>query len=228
MKRFLLLTLAVLGTVAFAFDVDDAVARISAAANEITDASLLLEGRLYDQDGTTIAVELDVMLMPQEELVNFFIYQPDALADNMIILDGDTIASYTFLTHQVTLFDTSDPRAFGDIIPAAKDSTRTLEISLDLNTIFADFGVELIAGTDEDPFVTVLFYSHDPESLIQEVWATIPTDTWLPAQATVYGADDFMYAELRFTDIATNQGLTADELRELPFDAEIIDRRAKP
>lgn len=228
MKRFLLLTFAVLGTVAFAFDVDTAVERISEAANEVTDASLMLNGRLYDEDGTTIVVELDVMVIPQEELMNFFIFQPDALADNMLIFDGDTISSYTFLTHQVTLFDASDPRAFGDIIPAAKDADRSLEISLDLNRIFADFGVELIAGTDEEPFVTMLFYSLDPESLIQEVWATFPTDTWLPSNATVYGADDFLYAELSLTDVRINQGLTGEELRELPFDVEIIDRRAKP
>lgn len=227
MKRFLLLTFAILGTVAFAFDVDTAMERISEAANEISDVSLMINGRLYDEDGTTIVVELDVMLMPQDELVNFFIFQPDALADNMIIFDGDTLASYTFLTHQVTLFDSSDPRAFGDIVPAAKDSDTPLSISLDLSTIFPDFDVKLVDGSDEEAFVTVVFSTLDPENQIREAWATISTDTWLPTNISLYGVNDFLYAELSLTDVSTNQGLTAEQLRELPFDAEIIDRRAK-
>lgn len=227
MKRFLLLALACLGSVAFAFDIDSALENISAAANDVTDVNFLLTGKLYDSDGTTIVVELDMMLIPSEELINVFIYQPDALADNMIILDNDTIASYTFLTHQVTLFDASDPRAFGDIIPAAQDSKRTISISFDINQLFADFGVELISGTDEDPFVTVLFYSSDPADLIQEVWTTVETATWLPVALTIYGADDYLFGELTLTDVVLNQGLTAEELRELPFDVEIIDRRAK-
>lgn len=212
----------------FAFTIDDALANIRAAAEEISDGSLLLTGRLYDVDGTIITLELDIMLVPGEELVNVFIFQPDALADNMLVLDGEVIASYTFLTHQVTLFDATDPDALGSIIPAAEGSERALDLSLDITRLFAEFDAELLSGTNESSEIVVRFTAHKPDAPIRAVDATVATATWLPTALVVEGEDNHVFAELQVTDVEVNQGLNPAELRELPFDAEIIDRRAKP
>ena len=160
--------------------------------------------------------------------VAYFIFQPDALADNMLVMDGDTIASYTFLTHQVTLFDANDPNALGSIIPAAEGSARALDLSLDITRLFAEFSAELVAGTDESKEIVVRFTALKEDSVIKAVDVTVATATWLPTALRVEGADGHLFAELRVDDIEVNPGLDPAELRELPFDAEIIDRRAKP
>lgn len=228
MKRVFFFLLALLIPSAFAFSVTDALNNIRTAAEDITDGSLLLSGRLYDVDGSIISLELDIMLIPGEELMNVFIFQPDALADNMLVVDGDTIASYTFLTHQVTLFDASDPNALGSIIPAAEGSARPLDLSLDITRLFAEFHAELVAGTADSKEIVLRFTAKQPGAVIQAVDATVATSTWLPTALRVEGEDDHLFAELRISDVQVNPGLSAAELRELPFDAEIIDRRATP
>lgn len=228
MKRVFFFLLALLIPSALAFSVTDALNNIRTAAEDITDGSLLLSGRLYDVDGSIISLELDIMLIPGEELMNVFIFQPDALADNMLVLDGDTIASYTFLTHQVTLFDASDPNALGSIIPAAEGSARPLDLSLDITRLFAEFHAELVAGTADSTEIVLRFTAKQPGAVIQAVDATVATSTWLPTALRVEGEGDHLFAELWVSDVQVNPGLSAAELRELPFDAEIIDRRATP
>ena len=68
-----LLTLA-LGAAAVAQDanqdVDAILDNIANAARELQDASFLLTGKLVDVDGTEIALEIDMLIAPQESLAS--------------------------------------------------------------------------------------------------------------------------------------------------------------
>jgi hypothetical protein len=44
---------------------------------------------------------------PPSRPIGLYILQPDAIADNQIVVVGDEVRNYTFLTNQVSLFDAS-------------------------------------------------------------------------------------------------------------------------
>lgn len=201
----------------------DAVAERAAA---VEDASFLLTGRLIDPDGTEIALEIDVQTIPSERVASAYVLQPDALADNIIVLNGDTVANYTFLTHQVTLFDADDPDALGGLIGGGEEGS--LDVTFDLNRLFAGYRASLQGDTEtpEGPAQRVRLDNLEEGALIAWVEATIPDATQLPYRLAFHGSDGALLAELRFEDLRLDQGLAAEDVTFLPEDAEILDERA--
>jgi outer membrane lipoprotein-sorting protein len=201
----------------------DAVAERAAA---LEDASFLLTGRLIDPDGTEIALEIDVQTIPSERVASAYVLQPDALADNIIVLNGDTVANYTFLTHQVTLFDADDPDALGGLIGGGEEGA--LDVTFDLNRLFAGYRASLQGRTDtpQGPAERVRLDNLEEGAVIAWVEATVPDATRLPYRLTFHGSDDAVLAELRFEDLRLDQGLSAEDVTFLPEDAEILDERA--
>ena len=224
-----LLTLA-LGAAAVAQDanqdVDAILDNIANAARELQDASFLLTGKLVDVDGTEIALEIDMLIAPQESLASAYIIQPDALADNQIVLDGESVYSYTFLTHQVTIFDSDDPDALGGMLPTDDDGA-TANISFDLAKVFQGYEAEIaeIVDGDDGPVYTLSFSNIDPEAQILDVQATVPASDWLPRQLIFFGDSGEVIAELNAENLEIDQGIDPEEIRALPEDAEIIDNR---
>src|SRR5690606_7443853 len=104
-----------------ALPVETVLDNVTTAATELEDGAFLLTGRVIDADGTEFPLEIEIQVMPQLNLASAYIVQPDALADNQIVLDGDSVYSYSFLTHQVTVFDADDPDALGGRLPAGED-----------------------------------------------------------------------------------------------------------
>ena len=58
------------------------------AARALEDATFMLSGKLINPDGTTFTLEIDIMVVPSQNLASAYILQPDALADNVIVLYG--------------------------------------------------------------------------------------------------------------------------------------------
>lgn len=229
-RRFgaLVAVLALASPLAFAQQLDAATVldNVTAAAREIEDASFLLTGKLVDTDGTTITLEIEIQVVPPQTLARAYIIQPDALADNEIILDGPAVYNYTFLTNQVMIFDADDPDALGGLLPKGEDGA-TAEISFDLGAIFAGYDatvVDVVAGPSGDTYV-VNFKNKDPEALILDVTAKIATSDWLPRQLVFIQRDGHVLAELNAENLVVDQGLDPAEVRSLPSDAEVIDNR---
>lgn len=191
----------------------------------LQDASFMLTGRLIDPDGTEYSLEVDIQTIPSEQVASAYIIQPDALADNIIVLDGATIANYTFLTHQITLFDASDPDAVGGLLGAGEDGR--VDLTFDLNKTFAGFTASLEGRTDtpHGPASVVRLDNVEEGAVIAWVIAVVPDETSLPYRLEFHGEDDALLAELVFENQRTDIGLTADEVTYLPDDAEIIDER---
>jgi outer membrane lipoprotein-sorting protein len=207
-------------------EADALLDRVAQRAAELQDASFLLTGRLVDPDGTEIALEIDVQTIPAERVASAYVLQPDALADNIIVLDGDTVANYTFLTNQVTLFDADDPDALGGLVGGGEDGA--LDVTFDLGRLFAGYIASLQGRTDtpEGPAERVRLDNVEEGAVIAWVEATIPDATLLPYRLTLHGEDDGLLAELRFEDLRLDQGLAAADVTFLPEDAEILDERA--
>lgn len=222
----LLLLLAGLAAAQSDPQADALLERVAERAAELEDASFLLTGRLVDPDGTEIALEIDVQTIPDERVASAYVLQPDALADNIIVLDGDTVANYTFLTNQVTLFDADDPDALGGLVGGGEDGA--LEVTFDLNQLFAGYRASLQerADTPAGPAERVRLDNVEEGAVIAWVVATIPDATLLPYRLTFHGDDDALLAELVFEDLRLDQNLSAEDVTFLPEDAEILDERA--
>lgn len=207
-------------------DVDTVLDNIAQAANDLQDATFLLTGKLVDADGTEIALEVDFMIVPGESVANAYIIQPDALADNQIVLDGPAVYSYTFLTHQITIFDSDDPDALGGLLPASEDGA-TAQISFDLGQVFEGYTATItdVSDTDEGAVYTIHFANIDASAVILDVIATVPSSDWLPRSLVFLEADGRVLAELHAENLIIDQGLDVEMVRELPADAEIIDNR---
>src|SRR5690606_39884289 len=104
---------------------------------------------VVDADGTEFPLEIEVQVVPGLDLAKAYIVQPDALADNQIVLDGAAVYSYSFLTHQVTVFDADDPDALGGMLPAGQDGA-TANLPLDLGDFRAGYDATVVAVEEGD------------------------------------------------------------------------------
>lgn len=207
-------------------DVDAVLENITTAARALEDASFLLAGKLINSDGTTITLEIDILTVPGQNLASAYIIQPDALADNIIVMDGPAVYNYTFLTNQVMIFDADDPDALGGLLPAGEDGA-TANFNFDLGAIFAGFdaSVEEVFESEHGETYRLRFANKDATAAILDVEALVPSSDWLPRTLVFMQADGHVLAELHATQLATNTGLDPELVRELPSDAEVIDNR---
>ncbi|MEJ2666253.1 MAG: outer membrane lipoprotein carrier protein LolA [Deinococcales bacterium] len=210
-------------------EVDTVLANIKDAANAIKDATFTLTGKLIDSNGTVIPLNVDVQAIPPKHIASAYINQPDALADNQIVLDGNVVKNYTFLTNQITLFDANDPDALGGLLPTTQNGTSTPQFTLDLNQIFAGFNasikdVKTVAGTKT---YVLDFANKDPKANIVSVEATVPSSDWLPHRLVFTQKGGQVIAELNVEHLKLDQGLDPKKVTYLPQDAEVIDNRKK-
>jgi outer membrane lipoprotein-sorting protein len=221
-----LLVLALpVGALAQTRDVGEVLAALEARAAEVVDLAFVLEGQLIDEGGQTFRIEVEVLAIPGIPAAGLYIVQPDALADNQVVIDGDVVRSYTFLTNQVSLYDIDDPDAFGGLIEAGSDGG--MPFSLDLAAVFEGWDAQVV-GEESTPRGTGLvlrFDNRDPDAEIQYVLATVLEGSWDPWRLAFYRAGDALFADLRLVDLEINQGLTRADVTYLPDDAEVLDRR---
>lgn len=237
MLRTTLRTLALLAVVALVTvagaqkpDVTAVLDDIKAAANAIKDATFTLTGKLVDSDGTVIPLEVDIQTIPPQHLASAYIVQPDALADNQIVLDGNVVKNYTFLTNQVTLFDANDPDALGGLLPAGPNGQGSPQLSFDLGAIFAgyDASIKDVTTSGGGDVYHLDFVNKDAKAVIQLVEATVPASDWLPHELVFSDKGGRVVADLKVQKLELDQGLDPKKVAYLPADAEVIDNRKQP
>lgn len=223
-----LLYLTVLSLPASAQDlsVDDILDRLKESSETLVDASFLLTGRLIDPDGTEIILEIEVEAIPEASVVRAYFIQPDALADNFIVLDGDIIYNYLFLTNQVMLLDATDPDALGGLLPQSEEG-EAFELSLDLEEILAGFKATVMdyISTPAGDSYLMRFDNLDPKATIGYVEAQIVDGDWYPYRLTYFQADGVLLFDLVLEDFRRDQGLAKEDVTFIPADAEVIDER---
>ena len=201
---------------------EEVLDEVKAEAESIEDASLLLTGHLVDPDGTTINLEVDIEVIPGEEVARATFFQPDALADNVIVFEDDTVKNYLFMTNQVTLFDANDPDALGGFL-SSQETDAGFDLTLDLDALFA--GWEASIDSYEDGVYRLRMDNSEEGAGIDHAFVSIPEDTWIPTQLTLIAPEERTLAELFVENFQRDQGLAAEDVTYLPEDAEIIDER---
>lgn len=207
---------------------DEVLSNLEARSDALQDVSFLLTGTLYDTDAQEIALEIESQFIPAEELARAYFLQPDALADNFIVADGETVYNYLFVTNQVTILNASDPEALGGLLPEGQ-TEGAINLTPDLGRLFGPEGWEAtVAGYEESedgPVYRLRFDNLEPNAGIDFVTATILDTEWLPQTLTFVKENGDALAELQFQNYAVDTGLDPADLRELPQDAERIDER---
>lgn len=227
---FALALFAVLSPLALAQDLsaDEILANLEARNNALQDASFLLTGTIYDTDGQEIALEVESQFIPGEELAKAYFIQPDALADNFIVVDGETVYNYLFVTNQVTILNANDPEALGGLLPEG-EVEGGVNLTPNLGRFFSSDNWEAtVEGYEESPdgpIYRLRFDNIDESANLDYVTATVLDAEWLPQTLSFVQQDGSPLAELQFQDYALDTGLDPAELRELPGDAERIDER---
>ncbi len=202
---------------------DSVLQELEARARDLHDITFLLEGELRDEAGQRIAVEIEVMAIPSLSAASLYIIQPDALADNMVVLEGEEVRNYTFLTHQVALYDSDDPEAFGGLFPEGQ----AFALDLDLGSVFEGWDVEVSEvepGSDGDVY-TLRFDNLEAGAAIHHVMAVIDSSGWLPVRLVFYASETELFADLRLVGVQVDAGLDVHEVTWIPQDAEVLDRR---
>lgn len=229
LKKLLAITVCLL-PFAFAQDMtaDQILDKLRERNETVQDVSFLLTGTIFDQDGQEIALEIESQFMPQEELVRAYFYQPDALADNFIVIDGQTVYNYLYVTNQVTILDASDPEALGGLIPA--DQLKgSINVTPDLTRFFDEknwkASVQGYEDSDAGPVYKMRFDNVKKDANIKYVDIDILDQEWLPTTMSFIQTNDKPLSELQFNDYQIDQGLDPAELRDIPADAERIDER---
>lgn len=207
---------------------DDVLAKLEAKSSAIQDASFLLTGTLFDTDGQEIALEVESQFIPGEELAKAYFLQPDALADNFIIADGETVYNYLFVTNQVTILNADDPEALGGLLPEG-EATGGVNLTPNLGRFFSSDNwnatVKGYEDTPDGPVYRLRFNNADEGADIGYVEATVLDNEWLPQTLNFVQRSGDPLAELQFGDYQLDTGLDPAELRDIPQDAERIDQR---
>ena len=223
---FLVCTLFFASVYAQDLSAEQVLANVTKTSEAVVDASFLLTGKLIDPDGTEIPLEVDVQVIPGESVARADFFQPDALADNFVMVDDDAFYNYIFLTNQATVFSTDDPDALGGIFPAAAEG-ESFDFTFDLNELFSGWTSEVIGydTLDVGEVYTIKLINLEAGVNIDYVEATVLDGAWLPYTMTFFNEAGDTISELVFNDIVLDSGLSAADVAYLPDDAELIDER---
>lgn len=202
---------------------DDVLIELEQRANSLQDASFLVTGKLIDTDLQEFALEIQVQMILDENLIRMDFYQPDAIADNFIILDQDGVYNYNFLTNQVTIYKPGDSQAFGGLFPSVQEGS-SYTFTLNMNELFAGWNVSL---KDHQANTYQLRFTNKASEgiILGYVDVSVKETIWFPHQMSFYNPEGNLLAELNFNEISLDQNLDPEDLRYIDNTAEVIDER---
>jgi outer membrane lipoprotein-sorting protein len=201
---------------------DEIVANLTERAEGVQDAKFLMTGNLIDADGQEIPLEVTIATIPAENLLRADFLQPDAFADNFIVVDNQDVYNYVYLTNQVSVFDLGDPEALAGL---SFSSNRDFNFTLNIAGLFEGWTTSS-QGLSEGVY-TLRFDNNEATEGVRIGYAEaqIAEDTWLPSAMNFYSPDDVLLAELFFNDYEVDAGLNPDDVRYIDPSAEVIDER---
>lgn len=218
MKR-VLFTVLLMGSAAMAQTADDIIAKVQANQKNIKDVTIRVVGKA-ELDSGAQSIDLDIQNIPGLNLTRISFNAPDALADNVVIVDKNTVYNYLFLTNQVTVQSAKKARLEG----FSFDFTRFADFSTELSK--DKFVLKLIdTDTDKNGKVYVIEATPREQDLgFTKTRVTISENGWRPLKMQALDSKGKVLADLNFTTWKTNSGLKASALRSLPKDAQVIKK----
>ncbi len=201
---------------------EEVLANLEQSSKNMQDASFLVTGRLIDVDTQEFALEIAVQMIPGENLVRMDFFQPDAVADNFIMIDQDAVYSYNFLTNQVSIYSLGDAAAFGGLFP--EGSNGSYEFTLNISELFSGWDITL-EGYQNNLYHLRFDNTESIDIRLKHVDVSIDQELWLPTAMSFYNSQDILVADIQLNDYAVNQGIDIEEVRYIDDTAEIIDER---
>jgi outer membrane lipoprotein-sorting protein len=206
---------------------DEIVTKLTNRAETLQDATFLVTGTIFDTDGQEVPLEVNISTLPKDNLLKAEFIQPDALADNFLVIDGEDVYNYVYLSNQVSVFKLGDPNALAGLFPNSSDG-KPFSFTLNLPALFEGWNISS-QGSEDSPVgkvYTLRFDNTETEGIIlSHVDTTVVDGTWVPYSMNFYDTEDKLVAELVFNDFAVDQGLNADDVRYIDPSAEVIDER---
>ena len=195
----------------------DILGRLDATQKTAKDLSFRLSGT-GSLDGSAQKIDLTVQSIPAASLARVVFAAPDALADNIVVVNKTEVRNYLYLTNQITV--TSAAKAAGQAGMSGLDFSQISNFSALLknydvrvvgtsgsagNRLFTLEGTPRANGTDEGR---------------ARVYVT--EAGWRPTRLQLLDGAGKVRADLNVTNYKQNSGLSAAKLTTLPRDAEII------
>ena len=211
---FLALLLA--PSLAQAQSVDSILSKVAAAQNNVKDISFRVSGTAMLDSGDQ-KVDLKVQTIPASSLARVVFNAPDALADNVLIVDNKEVRNYLYLTNQVTVTNVNQ---------AAGQDLGGLDLSQLSNLVPAlksRYDLKLLGSTGSAGN-RLYQLEANPKTGVQggstRIWIT--ENGWRPTRFQSLSDAGKVVADLSVSEYKTNTGLMAARLRQLPKDAEVI------
>lgn len=206
------------------YDADEVMSGMQATLDATADASFLVTGVLHAADGTVYPLEVEAEAIPAAGVFRLEIFQPDALADNFIIVTEDELYNYSWMTNQVVVYRSDDPAALG---PLAPDSDTALTLTLDLAELFSGWDLEVSGSEDtpDGPAAVLELTNRDASANITAATLVASEETWFPRSLVLVTREGDTLLDIQLSNFEADTGLSVDDLLWYPPDAEVIDER---
>ncbi len=222
MKRFLLLTLT-LSILPLAqaqtLTADDIASKVENAQKSAKDFSAHIQGQA-NFDANPQKIDLKVSSIPAQSVIRIEFAAPDALADNILILDKKSSYNYLYLTNQITISSLEKTKVDGFNFDFARFADFNSNLSRDKFTLKLLPTVQMKEGK-------AYILEATPKDLDSgagrtRVW--VLENGWRPIKMQALDTTGKIQADLSFSDWKTNSGLTLKDLKKWPKDAQVIKK----
>ncbi len=212
---------------------EEIIEQLELKAGSVIDFETTITGQLIDFSGAALDLEIFLQFLREENVGRAEFIQPDILADNFIVLDKETVYNYLFLTNQVTVYDATDPNAFGGLVPEAADSDIDLFLGLDPERLFLgwsgtvlDYAEAEVNGSTVNLYQLRFDNDFDTTTDMGHIMAWVVDEEWYPYKLEIYMPDqEAPVANLQFNNLIQDQDLDPLDVAYVPDDAEVIDER---
>ncbi len=195
---------------------DSIIAKVTAAQKGVKDLSFKVSGTANLESGPQ-NIDLDVRAIPAQSLARINFNAPNALADNVVVADKNTVSNYLFLTNQVIVQDAKAAGAGGVGVDFSQLSDATALLSKNFDT--------KLLSSSKSGAATVYVLQATPKGGGTDLSRVYITDQgWRPVRVQAVSGAGKVVSDLSITGYKTNQGLSAAKLRALPADAEVVRR----
>ncbi|MGY2892941.1 outer membrane lipoprotein-sorting protein [Deinococcus sp. UYEF24] len=214
------LTLTLLGSgfsSAQTVTVTDIIAKLDATQKSAKDLSFRLSGS-GSLDGSAQKIDLSVQSIPASSLARVVFAAPDALADNIVVVNKTEVRNYLYLTNQITV--TSTAKAAGQAGVTGLDFSQISNFA----ALLKNYDVKLISTTGAAGS-RVYGLEGVPKSAGTndgKARVYVTEAGWRPTRLQLLDSAGKVMADLNVSNYKLNSGLSATRLTMLPKDAEII------
>lgn len=197
--------------------VTDIINKLDATQKSAKDLSFRLSGT-GSLDGSAQKIDLSVQSIPASSLARVVFAAPDALADNIVVVDKNEVRNYLYLTNQITVTNTA--KAAGQAGMTGLDFTQISNFS----ALLKNYDVKVVSTSGAAGSRLYALEGAPKSAGTNDGRARIYVTEagWRPTRLQLLDGAGKVTADLNISNYKLNSGLSAARLRTLPKDAEII------